>query len=362
MVKFWKKYIVFFLSLLTFITSEAADYYRVTADVLNVRTQPSKKGEVIGCVKRGQVVKSINYDSPEGWIHIDENGVSGYVSASYLKFSHSDKGEQAASSESAFQKLSDKLESFALPDIGERLMTFIIVLLLIIQIVFVKLEIRELTWVAVLLLALVAIAELYYLLMDDVDITWFCERFEVGWFGCVIGFIGFALFLYGQLIATLETLGSINKSSGVYVNWIWGVASWGVGILAAFALSIFDADIEGFGIIFILYQAGFCIYVLIVNIMEKQILKGILYPLFYLLIMIPFSILLAAFLALVIIVAIALLIGGALLGGSSSGRRGGGNVTLDDGTELYETGIDTYRDHNGNYWSRNGDRFTREDN
>ena len=38
------------------------------------------------------------------------------------------------------------------------------------------------------------------------------------------------------------------------------------------------------------------------------------------------------------------------------------NVTLDDGTELYETGIDTYRDHNGNYWSRNGDRFTREDN
>lgn len=47
---------------------------------------------------------------------------------------------------------------------------------------------------------------------------------------------------------------------------------------------------------------------------------------------------------------------------AASGRSGGGNVTLEDGTELYETGIDTYRDHNGNYWSRNGDRFTREDN
>lgn len=355
-------FLVFLALMLTAILSEAADYYRVTADKLNVRMQPSKNGKVVGSVQKGQVFKSNEENKEEGWIYIEGENISGYVSSEYMRFCYSEEDVMTNSSESLFQKLSDKLNSIEVPYFDERIMTFIIVLLLIIQLLFVKLEFRNLTWVAVLLLILLSVAELYYIFMDDVDVAWFCERFEVGWFGCIIGFLGFALFLYGQFIAILETLGSINISSGVRVNWIWGILAWGIGIIAAMVLSIFDADVEGLGVIFIIYQLGFCIYVLIANILEKQILSGILYPLFYLLIMIPFSALLAVFLGLVVIVAIILLIGGALLGGSSSGRSGGGNVTLEDGTELYETGIDTYRDHNGNYWSRNGDRFTREDN
>lgn len=67
----------------------ATDYYTVTADVLNVRNEPSKNGEVIGVVKCGQTVSA---ESPEsnGWIRIKMSSLSGYVSADYLTFSHTE--------------------------------------------------------------------------------------------------------------------------------------------------------------------------------------------------------------------------------------------------------------------------------
>jgi len=45
----------------------ATDYYSVTANVLNVRSQPSKNGTVIGVVRRGEIV-SANNEIHNGWI------------------------------------------------------------------------------------------------------------------------------------------------------------------------------------------------------------------------------------------------------------------------------------------------------
>ncbi len=66
----------------------ATDYYSVTADVLNVRKQPSMSGDVVGAVRRGDIVEvyANNYD---GWRKISTSSVSGYVSSKYLKYSHS---------------------------------------------------------------------------------------------------------------------------------------------------------------------------------------------------------------------------------------------------------------------------------
>ena len=66
----------------------ATDYYSVTADVLNVRNQPSKSGDVVGVVKRGDVVAAQSNDY-EGWMKVSTSSVSGYVSSKYLKYSHS---------------------------------------------------------------------------------------------------------------------------------------------------------------------------------------------------------------------------------------------------------------------------------
>lgn len=66
----------------------ATDYYSVTADVLNVRNQPSKSGAVVGVVKRGDVVAAQSNDY-EGWMKVSTSSVSGYVSSKYLKYRHS---------------------------------------------------------------------------------------------------------------------------------------------------------------------------------------------------------------------------------------------------------------------------------
>lgn len=83
-----KKFLVILVFLLLPMFMMATDYYSVTADVLNVRNQPSKSGAVVGVVKRGDVVAAQSNDY-EGWMKVSTSSVSGYVSSKYLKYSHS---------------------------------------------------------------------------------------------------------------------------------------------------------------------------------------------------------------------------------------------------------------------------------
>ncbi len=83
-----KKLLVILVFLLSPLFMMATDYYSVTADVLNVRNQPSKSGDVVGVVRRGDVVAAYSNEY-EGWIKISTSTVTGYVSSKYLKYSHS---------------------------------------------------------------------------------------------------------------------------------------------------------------------------------------------------------------------------------------------------------------------------------
>lgn len=84
-----KKYICYTILFMLPILMYATDYYSVTANVLNVRSQPSKNGTVIGVVRRGEIV-SANNEFHNGWIKISTSSLTGYVSAEYLNFSHSE--------------------------------------------------------------------------------------------------------------------------------------------------------------------------------------------------------------------------------------------------------------------------------
>ena len=364
-----KRYLIFLLLFITSFTLYAKDYYCVTAKVLNVRSQPSKNCVIVGNLKKGDIV-SAESEAYNGWIKVSTSSITGYVSTSYLRFSHNEEEhsekKQVTPLEETYLKVKDTLDSINLPYIDEPLMTFIIVILLMIQFGTVRSEFKEKPWIPLILLVVLSVVELYYLFMEDVTPLWFCESFEVGWFGCIIGFLGFALFMYGQYVAILETLCSLNNKSGVYINWVWGILSWIIAIIVTLILSIFEVGFDGFlifGIIFVVYQLFFCLYVLFINVLKGRILDGFLQPLLYLFIMIPFVALLTLLMALVVIVAIFSLFAGGVLGGSSSSSgSNGSNVILEDGTELIKTGINRYRDHNGHYWSRDGNRFTREDN
>ena len=61
----------------------AVPTYRCTADVLNIRTAPNTYSNVIGVLKKGQIVNV--YDTSNGFGRISYNGQIGYVSLDYLK-------------------------------------------------------------------------------------------------------------------------------------------------------------------------------------------------------------------------------------------------------------------------------------
>ena len=112
-----KKLLVILVFLLSPLFMMATDYYSVTADVLNVRNQPSKSGTVVGVVKRGEVVAAQSNDY-EGWIKISTSSVSGYVSSKYLKYSHSkDTSEQSQDQKPklTFKKIIGKILGWLIP-------------------------------------------------------------------------------------------------------------------------------------------------------------------------------------------------------------------------------------------------------
>ncbi|GGF94958.1 N-acetylmuramoyl-L-alanine amidase [Paenibacillus abyssi] len=63
--------------------SGISGYYKVYADSLNVRSEPSSKGAVIGSLKIGDVV-SVSKEA-HGWLSISTDQLSGWVAGYYLK-------------------------------------------------------------------------------------------------------------------------------------------------------------------------------------------------------------------------------------------------------------------------------------
>lgn len=89
-----KRLLILLLLFIPAFTLFATDYYYVKADVLNVRSQPSKSGSIVGVVKKGNIVTAES-EVYNGWIKISTSTISGYVSTEYLRFSHSkDKAQE----------------------------------------------------------------------------------------------------------------------------------------------------------------------------------------------------------------------------------------------------------------------------
>lgn len=118
-----KKLLVILAFILSPLLMLATDYYSVTADVLNVRNQPSKSGTVVGVVKRGEVVAAQSNDY-EGWIKISTSSITGYVSSQYLEYSHS--------KDTATEHSKDKKPKLTFKKIIGKILGWIIPILLII--------------------------------------------------------------------------------------------------------------------------------------------------------------------------------------------------------------------------------------
>ena len=58
--------------------------YRVTAAVLNVRSNPSIEGEAIGFLRKGEKIEAGQKSNDGRWMEINHNGISGWASLKYL--------------------------------------------------------------------------------------------------------------------------------------------------------------------------------------------------------------------------------------------------------------------------------------
>lgn len=61
----------------------AQDSYVVNVDKINVRKSPSKNGEILGSIQRGEVVSVIDFSNSE-WFKISYYGQVGFVSSKFL--------------------------------------------------------------------------------------------------------------------------------------------------------------------------------------------------------------------------------------------------------------------------------------
>jgi len=101
--------IVMIVSVLA-ITASAApaitSYGVVKASLLNIRTEASTSGQVVGQVPNGEIV-GVHWTVP-GWSYVTYNGVTGYVSAEYIQYTQASRSGQpvAVSNKQAIVKLS----------------------------------------------------------------------------------------------------------------------------------------------------------------------------------------------------------------------------------------------------------------
>lgn len=113
-----KRFVLYLIISLFSLSVVAADYYTITADILNVRNAPSKNSDVVGVVRKGDVVE-VHSGGTEGWMRISTSSLSGYVSSKYLKFSHSKDTATEQSKDKKlnlnFKKITGKILGWLIP-------------------------------------------------------------------------------------------------------------------------------------------------------------------------------------------------------------------------------------------------------
>lgn len=69
--------------LLVILIQASAKDYVVTANVLNIRSQPTAQSSVIGTLKKGDLIENVTHPLPE-WLSITYNGTEGYINSKYI--------------------------------------------------------------------------------------------------------------------------------------------------------------------------------------------------------------------------------------------------------------------------------------
>lgn len=361
-----KKLILLMAMLVSCAVLYARDCYIVDVRVLNVRSAPSLTASVIGSLQKDATVYTETSPS-DGWLKISYKNGYGYVSADYVKYSHTVQ-EKHNKKKDKFKSLSDDFmqfvsrasESVSLPYVNDVLLLAIAVIALAVTF-FVGCNSARRHWFLCMVSFLTASCATLYLVA--VYVVYGTSMMLDGWLWYVVAFFGVALVTYGYLMSALTVMYGIDDAHCTAVNWMWGWVPWLIAAALIVVDTIFSIGILGIILgVLAAYQIGFCIYIVVEYFREGEYLVALPVVILYVLSSLAATVVITCLVVSVVVIALCVLaimfVLGALASGGSGSSRGSSSDGYDyetsKGDKLREVGSNRYEDEYGHRWSGDG--------
>ena len=350
-----KKFVfVVFLLCVAFFVNAQTQYTVSTKTILNVRSEASADGYVIGSLQNGATIEV--YEIKNNWARINYRDKTAYVSAQYIKQKQTDSTTKTEVKIPKINRDNLSLSNFSFDSFdidlyatwNVRWMVFVILALSCVlwyirdsadDIFF-----RTIHVIKGLLLLTISIFEIVYLVLMGSEALWFCQPDSVGWIWTIINFLVFGFVACNQVMSLFVVLA--NSAGRGYFSLWWGVCSWVVFVIATVicALKSWDSYFKIALALFALFQL-IQIFVIFKGVTAREgIMRSIWCSIIYLIGSLATVVVLVYFISLLIIVIIALL---ALMIFSMSGRKSSDKTTIYVGENSWE-GVDEY----GNRWTK----------
>lgn len=338
--------------------------YRITAkNGAGFRQQPSIKSKESPRYHKGYIIRSAS--KPEkGWLKHEYRRVnmdgSDTITVSYIR----SRDIELVDSVKNVKKLGLSIrlkrteqiyhtDKYSFPYIRKDYINIAALALMLLLFAIYKLyEHKKLSRLLILMLIPISLIEIYYILMDKSELSWFLRDHRIGFFGTVFCWLGFALYLGLKSYITVMAFNNLNRRITTKISWAIGVIMTIIGALAWAILIELDSTYKEFFLIFGGLQLLFCMYVVYCCISNKRIIECFVLPILYLLIMAPLFILGTEFMLSFIYVFIVL---GILFLGSVGARtvRNRNAVEYIDGSRIVTWyGNNECKTADGRMWER----------
>lgn len=274
------------LLLLFFIQSIAsiAETYIVTAETLNMRDEPSKNGQKIAVMHRGDRVWVESGQSNGQWVFANYGGRTGYVSTAYLQLQESNRAP-VAQQEKSENRIKKYLEGLNIPSLHDlfsndsKWLVYVILLLGWLIAGYGYYGIKDddddeslrkgfIYFLAIAFIALCCL-EIYYFSGYNGDVTWFCSPDKVGWIMTIVNFFIYGAMLVGQFAAFLHLLSDLDYVGGRYSYWIVCFGAIGASIVLLILGIFFDWAPVAAGYLFVGSQLLWPVWLVISNIRSQ---------------------------------------------------------------------------------------------
>lgn len=239
------------LTLCCIFHAAAQQSYVVTANTsLRIRISPNAYSSAIGSYAHGDTVRV--YNLKDGWAEVRHKGLTGYVSAEYIRPAPDVSGTTSDRQDDTGRW--DNLLGHLPQSRSEGLFWVMVALGAVVSIIQVHNNRNpdsyhdrpSLFHVASVLFLALCVCELTYFITYTGDKTWFCSPDRVGWMATLVNFILFAIVLYLQVMAYTSLLHAADYHGRRSCDYRWGLYGGACGVVAAIVSALWFKGVLSF--------------------------------------------------------------------------------------------------------------------